>query len=213
MNQGEHRECGCFWYERRAGSSGKRVQHCSRHFVRAIVWVCFPVCSPFREASSRTSSSRSPETSYSKSSDRMFGVSYDASWGGSGFHLRLLDLPSLRLHVPVWRCYDRARHRKGLFRALGNALPTGTVRRQCLSWLRLSHLYVSLRLAMDGTPIEVPNRWYKRDEAQKRSTFFFSATSLAGAFGGLLATAIGKMGGVAGYSSWRWIFIIGGFVF
>ena len=66
---------------------------------------------------------------------------------------------------------------------------------------------------MVGNPIEVPNRWYKRDEAQKRSTFFFSATSLAGAFGGLFATAIGKMGGVAGYSSWRWIFIIGGFFF
>ena len=46
-------------------------------FVRSFG--CFPVCSPFREASSRTSSSRSPETSYSKSSDRMFGVSYDPS--------------------------------------------------------------------------------------------------------------------------------------
>ena len=56
---------------------------------------------------------------------------------------------------------------------------------------------------------EFPHRWYKRSEAQKRSTFFFSSTSLAGAFGGLLATAIGKMGGVGGYSSWRWIFIIG----
>lgn len=34
--------------------------------------------------------------------------------------------------------------------------------------------------------------WYKRQEAQKRFTFFFSSTSLAGAFGGLLASAIGK---------------------
>jgi len=34
--------------------------------------------------------------------------------------------------------------------------------------------------------------WYKRDEAQKRYTLFFSSTSLAGAFGGLLASAIGK---------------------
>jgi len=55
----------------------------------------------------------------------------------------------------------------------------------------------------------LPDRWYKRSEAQKRYTFFFSSTSLAGAFGGLLATAIGKMGGVGGYSSWRWVFIIG----
>lgn len=34
--------------------------------------------------------------------------------------------------------------------------------------------------------------WYKRNEAQKRFTFFFCSTSLAGAFGGLLASAIGK---------------------
>ena len=34
--------------------------------------------------------------------------------------------------------------------------------------------------------------WYRRHEAQKRFTFFFSSTSLAGAFGGLLASAIGK---------------------
>ena len=46
--------------------------------------------------------------------------------------------------------------------------------------------------------------WYKRTEAQKRFTFFFSSTTLAGAFGGLLASAIGKMDGIRGYSGWRW---------
>lgn len=34
--------------------------------------------------------------------------------------------------------------------------------------------------------------WYKRNEAQKRFTFFFCSTSLGGAFGGLLASAIGE---------------------
>lgn len=52
--------------------------------------------------------------------------------------------------------------------------------------------------------------WYRRHEAQKRYSFFFSSTSLAGAFGGLLASAIGKMDGVAGYRGWRWIFILEG---
>ncbi|KAI2637315.1 MFS general substrate transporter [Xylaria nigripes] len=52
--------------------------------------------------------------------------------------------------------------------------------------------------------------WYKRSEAQKRFTMFFSSTSLAGAFGGLLASAIAKMDGIRGYSGWRWIFIIEG---
>lgn len=52
--------------------------------------------------------------------------------------------------------------------------------------------------------------WYTRAEAQRRFTLFFSSTTLAGAFGGLLASAIGKMSGIRGYSGWRWIFILEG---
>jgi len=52
--------------------------------------------------------------------------------------------------------------------------------------------------------------WYKRSEAQRRYSFFFSSTTLAGAFGGLLASAIGKMEGIRGYNAWRWIFILEG---
>lgn len=52
--------------------------------------------------------------------------------------------------------------------------------------------------------------WFKRSEAQRRYSFFFSSTTLAGAFGGLLASAIGKMSGKQGYSGWRWIFILEG---
>ncbi|KAI5868120.1 MFS general substrate transporter [Durotheca rogersii] len=52
--------------------------------------------------------------------------------------------------------------------------------------------------------------WYKRSESQKRYSLFFSSTSLAGAFGGLLASAIGKMDGMRGYHGWRWIFLLEG---
>jgi len=52
--------------------------------------------------------------------------------------------------------------------------------------------------------------WYKRSEAQRRYSFFFSSTTLAGAFGGLLASAIGKMDYLQGYRGWRWIFILEG---
>jgi MFS family permease len=52
--------------------------------------------------------------------------------------------------------------------------------------------------------------WYKRSEAQKRFSFFFSSTSLAGAFSGLLAAALSNMDGIRGYRAWRWIFIIEG---
>jgi hypothetical protein len=70
--------------------------------------------------------------------------------------------------------------------------------------------------------------YYKRYELQWRLTLFFSASILAGAFGGvstphtaiphipltppiqLLAFAIAKMDGIAGYGGWRWIFILEG---
>ncbi|KAL4909458.1 hypothetical protein BDW74DRAFT_165901 [Aspergillus multicolor] len=54
--------------------------------------------------------------------------------------------------------------------------------------------------------------WYKRSEAQKRFSFFFSSTSLAGAFGGLLASGLGKMDGVRNLAGWRWVFIIEGLI-
>jgi MFS family permease len=52
--------------------------------------------------------------------------------------------------------------------------------------------------------------WYKRTEAQKRFSFFFSSTSLAGAFGGLIAAGINRLDGALGHRAWRWIFIIEG---
>lgn len=51
--------------------------------------------------------------------------------------------------------------------------------------------------------------WYKRGESQKRFTFFFISTALAGAFGGLLASAIFNLNGRHGKLAWRWVFIIG----
>lgn len=54
------------------------------------------------------------------------------------------------------------------------------------------------------------SQWYQRKERVVRVSFFFSAAALAGAFGGVLAYAIGKMDGVGGYQGWRWIFILEG---
>ena len=47
--------------------------------------------------------------------------------------------------------------------------------------------------------------WYKRHERQYRIALFFSAASLAGAFGGILAYGIGFMKGVGGLNGWRWM--------
>jgi MFS family permease len=52
--------------------------------------------------------------------------------------------------------------------------------------------------------------WYKRRELSWRISILFSAAALAGAFGGVLAFAIGKMDGLGGQEGWRWIFYIEG---
>ncbi|KAF2112478.1 pantothenate transporter liz1 [Lophiotrema nucula] len=52
--------------------------------------------------------------------------------------------------------------------------------------------------------------WYRRSEFGIRAAIFFSAAALAGSFGGLLAAAIAKMGGVGGKAGWAWIFILEG---
>ncbi|KAF8682870.1 MFS general substrate transporter [Rhizoctonia solani] len=52
--------------------------------------------------------------------------------------------------------------------------------------------------------------WYKRSEFGIRAALFFSAATVSGAFGGLLAAAISKMDGIGGKPAWAWIFILEG---
>ncbi|CAK5283159.1 unnamed protein product [Mycena citricolor] len=52
--------------------------------------------------------------------------------------------------------------------------------------------------------------WYKRSEFGIRAAIFFSAATVSGAFGGLLAAAISKMEGIGGKPAWAWIFILEG---
>lgn len=52
--------------------------------------------------------------------------------------------------------------------------------------------------------------WYPRFAQAQRLAIFLSASSLAGAFGGLLAYAIEHMDGIAGLAGWSWLFILEG---
>ena len=54
----------------------------------------------------------------------------------------------------------------------------------------------------------VMSRFYKRDQIQMRMSLLFTAASLAGAFSGLLASAILGMNGREGHKGWQWIFIL-----
>jgi MFS family permease len=57
--------------------------------------------------------------------------------------------------------------------------------------------------------VYVTSMYYKRHEYQKRMSFFFCSTVVAGAFGGLLAYAIAGLA-TPTMAAWRWIFIIEG---
>lgn len=50
--------------------------------------------------------------------------------------------------------------------------------------------------------------FYRRTDLGKRVAFYFSATSLAGAFSGLLAAGLLHMDGLSGKKGWQWIFIM-----
>lgn len=52
--------------------------------------------------------------------------------------------------------------------------------------------------------------WYKREECSLRVAVFFASATLAGAFGGAIAYAVGHMNMVSGLEGWRWLFILEG---
>jgi MFS family permease len=52
--------------------------------------------------------------------------------------------------------------------------------------------------------------WYPRSKLQARIGWFLGSASLAGAFSGLLAYAVGFMSGDGGHLGWSWIFILEG---
>lgn len=53
-------------------------------------------------------------------------------------------------------------------------------------------------------------QYYRRDECGIRMATFFSAATLAGAFGGILARGIAELSGAGGLAAWSWIFILEG---
>ncbi|XPS98606.1 hypothetical protein M3J09_007804 [Ascochyta lentis] len=54
------------------------------------------------------------------------------------------------------------------------------------------------------------SHFYKRTELALRIGIFYTAASLSGAFGGLLARGLNAIGPAGGLEGWRWIFIIEG---
>ncbi|KAF9354938.1 hypothetical protein BGX26_007190 [Mortierella sp. AD094] len=59
-------------------------------------------------------------------------------------------------------------------------------------------------------PVYIISLWYRRCEHALRVAVFFSAATVAGAFGGLLSYGISQLHGVGGLHAWQWIFILEG---
>lgn len=56
------------------------------------------------------------------------------------------------------------------------------------------------------------SHFYKRTELALRIGIFYTAASLSGAFGGLLARGLSAIGPAGGLQGWRWIFIVEGLI-
>lgn len=56
------------------------------------------------------------------------------------------------------------------------------------------------------------SQWYPRNQLAFRLSLFMAVASASGIFSGLMAAAIAQMGGIGGFSSWNWIFLIEGSV-
>ncbi|KAJ7499646.1 MFS general substrate transporter [Mycena latifolia] len=54
------------------------------------------------------------------------------------------------------------------------------------------------------------SQWYPRKFYAQRMGLFISASTMAGAFGGILAFAIQKMDGICNLNGWSWIFLLEG---
>jgi len=52
--------------------------------------------------------------------------------------------------------------------------------------------------------------WYRRKDLALRIAIFFSASTAAGAFSGILAFGVGHMEGIGGLHGWQWIFCLEG---
>ena len=62
----------------------------------------------------------------------------------------------------------------------------------------------------DGAQILYLSGIYTRADLALRIGLFYTAASLSGAFGGLLARGLAEIGTRGGLSRWRWIFVIEG---
>ncbi|KAJ9137120.1 MFS general substrate transporter [Pleurostoma richardsiae] len=149
------------------------------------------------------------------SNARIQGLVKDLDLTGNRFNIALFVyfIPYILLEVPSNMLIRRVR--PSLY--LGGLMFCWGVINMSMGFVKTYGGLVALRFFLGAFEagvlpgmIYLTSMYYKRHEYQKRMSFLFSSTLVGGAFGGLLAYAIAKLGGNEGYAAWRWIFIIEG---
>lgn len=87
----------------------------------------------------------------------------------------------------------------------------------CLGFVRNFGSFVAVRALLGAAEggllpgmVLYLSHFYRRTELALRIGIFYTAASLSGAFGGLLARGLNAIGYKAGLEGWRWIFIVEG---
>ncbi|KAH7066763.1 major facilitator superfamily domain-containing protein [Paraphoma chrysanthemicola] len=87
----------------------------------------------------------------------------------------------------------------------------------CLGFVRSFSSFVTVRALLGVAEggllpgmVLYLSHFYRRNELALRIGIFYTAASLSGAFGGLLARGLNAIGPAGGLEGWRWIFIIEG---
>lgn len=126
-------------------------------------------------------------------------------------HLQATHLPSNR-GDRLGRCFRMQRIRAELCRYHGLSVSRGCNRSSLLPRVHLLLVVLVSDIVPRESPIPYQELYrYKREELPFRISIFYSGYTLSSAFGGLIAAGIiGNMDGVAGYASWRWLFLIEG---
>lgn len=82
----------------------------------------------------------------------------------------------------------------------------------CQAWQVLLWSVCGCLLLTSANQVLYLSHFYQRTELALRIGLFYTAASLSGAFGGLLARGLSEIGPSGGLEGWRWILIIEGII-
>ncbi|KAH7038306.1 major facilitator superfamily domain-containing protein [Microdochium trichocladiopsis] len=149
------------------------------------------------------------------SNARIQGLTEDLDMHGNDFNIALFVyfIPYILLEIPsnmIIRKFRPSTYISTLMMSWG-------IVNMCMGFVKTYEALVALRFLlgvfeaglMPGI-VYLTSMYYKRHEFQTRMSIFFCSTLVGGAFGGLLAYSISKLGGTAGLAAWQWIFILEG---